>query len=253
MSDQLISLKCPYCGSNMQQDEKRNLLVCPACGSEHFLRDNVGSLVPSARENIHACPHCKRNDQVMKVSAIMISQVHKTEGITQVSEVRSDRKGRIYTTTRTVPTNSTQTSTLAQKLRMPDPPSNPYAKERNSIWRFFIYAAAVYSTLQFVATIIQLIIDPNYGGKSELWSSFFTVIILIAWSFFLFDQHKKKRKLLQDYDDQLNSILLPRWERAKNRWNNAYYCSRDDLIFVSGEEASVSMNEFSNWIIDSTP
>jgi len=253
MSDQLISLKCPYCGSNMQIDEKRNLLVCPACGSEHLVKENIGSLVTPVRENVNACPVCKRNDQVMKVSAIMSTQIHETKGITHVSDVRSDRKGRINTTTRAVPIHTTQISTLAQKLRMPNPPLNPYAKGNTSIWSFLVYALTVFSIAQFLADIFQLIIDPDYAGNSNLWINLMTVIILVALSYFLYGLHKEQRGLLQTYDKHLNHILLPRWERAKKRWNNAYYCARDDIVFVHGESTYVNSDQFSKWLIDTTP
>jgi len=253
MSDQLISLKCPYCGSNMQIDEKRNLLVCPACGSEHLVKENVGSLVPPARENVNACPKCMRNDQVMKVTAIISSQVHETKGTTRVSDVRSDRKGRIYTTTRSVPIRTTEESTLAQKLRMPDRPSTSYKTGNSSFWRFFIYFVAVYYVLKSIIGLIQYISDPSTGGENELWSMVLTGLVFSIWSIYLYVQHKKKKDNYRDYDDQLNISVLPKWERAKHRWDNAYYCARDDLVFINGESTSISADQFSKWLLDTTP
>ena len=153
MSDSFISLTCPYCGSNMQRDLKRNLLVCPACGSEHLIKDDAGSLTPPVRENVNTCPHCMRNDQVMKVSAILGSQVHQTDGTMQVSDVSSDYKGRVYTTTRTVPTHAIQMSDLAHKLRMPDLPTNPYVSGCRSNFRFIVYIAAA----SFIAQSLSMV------------------------------------------------------------------------------------------------
>lgn len=33
---------------------------------------------------------------------------------------------------------------------------------------------------------------------------------------------------------------LPRWERALEKWNQLYYCTRDDVVFVAGKRAAPS-------------
>ncbi len=251
MSDPFISLTCPYCGSIMQKDLMRNLLVCPACGSEHLIKENVGSLTPPARENVNTCPRCMRNDQVMKVSAILSSQVHQTEGTTQVSDVSSDFNGRVYTTTRTVPTHATQMSILAQKLRMPDLPTNPHVSGCRSNLRFIIYIA----TISFIGQSLSMVNSARpqpYSGPEYVffWGG---SIALIFLSIHLFTQHKRMRKNFEAFDQQLKTIIIPKWERAQKRWNNAYYCSRDDLVFINDEKSSVDADQFSTWLIQTTP
>jgi len=259
MSDPFISLTCPYCGSNMQRDLKRNLLVCPACGSEHLIKDDAGSLTPPVRENVNTCPHCMRNDQVMKVSAILSSQVHQTEGTTQVSDVSSDYKGRVYTTTRTVPTHAIQMSDLAHKLRMPDPPSNPYVTGCSSNWRYVVYLVTGF--LIFYSIFARQIIPNNHPKGSVSYNTlnqtyallFLAAFLLVLLSFYLHNKYKAIRQNRENYDEQLKTVILPKWGRAQKRWNNAYYCGRDDLVFINNEESSVDADHFSEWLIETTP
>lgn len=251
MSDPFISLTCPYCGSKMQKDLKRNLLVCPACGSEHLIKENVGSLTPPARENVNTCPRCMRNDQVMKVSAILSSQVHQTEGTTQVSDVSSDYKGRVYSTTRTVPTHATQMSELARKLSMPDLPTNPYVSGCLSYLRFIVYLVAaffIFAAIVFLTTPYEF----NYTGQFivEIGGP---ALVFTALSIYLHKRQVSIRKKKNDFENELRNMIIPKWERAQKRWNNAYYCSRDDLVFINDENASVDADQFSTWLIQTAP
>lgn len=42
---------------------------------------------------------------------------------------------------------------------------------------------------------------------------------------------------------------LPRWERAREKWNQLYYCTRDDVVFVAGKRAAPSV-EMLNYLYE---
>jgi hypothetical protein len=44
-----------------------------------------------------------------------------------------------------------------------------------------------------------------------------------------------------------NAYEVSRWERALEKWNNLYYCSRDDVVFLPGQRA-VPSAEMLNYI-----
>ena len=47
----------------------------------------------------------------------------------------------------------------------------------------------------------------------------------------------KKAYLLNNWQDE-NASLESKWENATERWNQLYYCHRDDVIFIPGEGTS---------------
>jgi membrane protein DedA with SNARE-associated domain len=47
----------------------------------------------------------------------------------------------------------------------------------------------------------------------------------------------KSKKSVYDNED------LPRWQRAIERWNQLYYCMRDETIFIPAENKAVKAND----------
>jgi len=193
----------------MKKDEKRNLLVCPACGSEHMIKENVGSLISPTREDVHSCPRCMRNDQVMKITSIIGSQLQQTNGTTQVSAVESDYRGRVYSTMHTVPIQATQTSRLAQQLRIPDPPINPYTSQE------FKFQNVILAWI--TAFLVSLLFFALVGWPPISWrlAMLGTTVVIIVVSVMRYFRIKSSNKKFQEYENILRQSILPRWERAQ--------------------------------------
>ena len=253
MPDPFISLICPYCGSNLQRDEKRNLLVCPACGSEHLIKENVGSLTPPPRENINTCPRCMRNDQVMKVSAILGIQVQESKGTASVPTLQTDYKGRIYSSTQTIYSHATQMSNLVQRLRMPDLPPEPNVSGCLTFVEWLVYIITAGIAFLFLMALFSLANSSSPVPIPCMVSIIILFIIFIVLSNFLNRRNKKIRHDLQIEMNRYKNEILPKWKRAQERWNKAYYCGRDDLVFMIDEETAVDAERFSTWLIETTP
>jgi hypothetical protein len=102
-------------------------VVCEYCGSE-FLFDPQTNQVKL--EGYAACPRCRRNDRVEKISSIQASQIQQISGST--IQQQSYMKGRRELTRDVaVPYNATQSTVLAQKFiepvwqTMPAAPAEP--------------------------------------------------------------------------------------------------------------------------------
>jgi hypothetical protein len=54
------------------------------------------------------------------------------------------------------------------------------------------------------------------------------------------DSHKKRV-------EQVQQVEIPRWEKAMARWNQLYYCFRDDSVFITSEK-SVPISQMMEYI-----
>jgi len=43
---------------------------------------------------------------------------------------------------------------------------------------------------------------------------------------------------------------LPRWQRAKERWEQLYYCMRDETIFIPAENKAIRVNDMEKYLYD---
>ena len=259
MSDAFISLECPYCGSNLQLDRERNILVCPACGSEHIFKQPQDSSFPPLIERVNQCPICKRNDQVNKVSAIIGSHVQETNGTMEQTVYNTDSKGNVYTRAKTVPIHATQTTRLAEKLMPPPKPVND--KKPGCAWGLrwvvlFYACAGILAGILSIISIIRFLFNHQYNyNEPPLIMGFVYGIIgflLLRWFNSLKKKHAIALENYNDYEQELQDIIIPRWQRSMARWNNAYYCMRDDIVFIKEENSYIEADRFREWLDETT-
>jgi hypothetical protein len=43
---------------------------------------------------------------------------------------------------------------------------------------------------------------------------------------------------------------LPRWQRATDRWNQLYYCARDETVFIPGENKAIPADNMKDYLFD---
>jgi hypothetical protein len=50
--------------------------------------------------------------------------------------------------------------------------------------------------------------------------------------------------------DQYERDDLPRWESAMRRWNELYFCLRDETVFLLGEEKIIRLDDLEKYLVD---
>jgi hypothetical protein len=54
----------------------------------------------------------------------------------------------------------------------------------------------------------------------------------------------KSKKVMYDQDE------LPRWQRAQERWQQLYYCLRDDTVFIPAENRAIHAADMEKYLYD---
>ena len=57
----------------------------------------------------------------------------------------------------------------------------------------------------------------------------------------------KKAYLLNNWQDE-NASQQTKWENATERWNQLYYCHRDDVVFIPGEGTSSPVDDIKAYL-----
>lgn len=208
------------------------------------------------------CPICEKSDQIQKVSSIYASGSSRTIGISRTSGVsnitgdqthyNSDRKhvgnsdvaGIAHSTSKTSIQSLEQTS-LAKTLAPPLEPIKPQ-KPLIGIFdgvdklKFFVSLVGGIIPGLFLADFIFFQIYINDFVNSVLMLG---VITFFAW---LTNKYFKKfvrgnnpyvsveKRKNEEYKNQVRrfEINYAVWEAKHIQWKKAYYCHRDDVVFL---------------------
>ena len=166
------------------------------------------------------CPKCHEIDKVTKVSAIVARETTTTSGTTRTYVPTKDSgywDSAAY--------SETHTSNLAKSLL---PPKKPQIS--TSSLAGFLIAGLV---------LICLGSSTNLGkGVSPLGYAviFFALFLMVLGLL----SYNGKAKEIRD--------MLPRWEKAMERWNQLYYCGRDETIFNPYDGTSTSIENLEKYL-----
>ena len=274
----LISLLCPSCGGKLQVSPKASTMTCQHCGNEHLVKHEAGAITLEAYAR---CPQCGRNDKSEKVTAVIASQSQEISGLEQKNEVVVDPQGRQQMISRSVPFTRKQISLLGQQLA---PPEQPIIEPGLHSWGFqpIRTATSTWGILVILGGVALVIISLAIG-LLMLWGiimlfnsemnlnqdtvvygllglfggiiSFLGGIGSIVLGIFLVRRSAKKKRLqLEEYQRQVQEELdrseriQSVWKSAMNRWNQLYYCGRDDCVFIPGENSSAPLSNIKEYL-----
>jgi predicted RNA-binding Zn-ribbon protein involved in translation (DUF1610 family) len=271
----LISLLCPSCGGKLQVSPNATSLTCQHCGNEHMVKHEPGGVTLEAYAR---CPQCGRNDKSEKVTAVIGSQSQEISGLEQKNEVFIDGQGRQQVFTHSVPFTRKQISILGQRLTPPaEPQFGPVLQAQgiNSVNK----PSSTGGILAITGGAILLIVSACslLGGISIFVSSsdaqatdaammaivglavsiltFLVGAAAIALGIFLVVRSgKKKHAQMAEFQRKAQEELMERqriqsaWESALKRWNQLYYCGRDDCVFIPGENTSASLSDLKEYL-----
>jgi hypothetical protein len=205
------------------------------------------------------CPECKQTDQIQKVTSIY--GLNTKEWYESRSTTDSDGSTRTYQERHEAHT------TLGLKL---EPPQKPDSPGHPGLWYGIggFIALILLSTLCPVVLIPVFFVIPMFAAAPPIQSisdiPFWMVIIVviglvlvvvgvavIVWLGLLikrrFDRdmnNYRDKKAIYDRDD------LPRWQRARDRWDQLYYCMRDETVFIPTENKAIKVDDMEKYLYD---
>ncbi len=224
---------CSQCGTKLPQDAK----FCYKCGNpimQIMKYDKPKSLPSSVRTETVSptkaaqslrCPQCGKDDKMQKVSTIVASQTREISGGSWQTEVYVDKKGKKQSEDHYTPYSGTEMSVLAQRLSAPGKPdagSNALA----------VMGAVTLLGISGLCGCIGLFAssDKNSGSIVPILIAIVCGLIgIVIWV--------SSNNSHQERVEQVQRVEIPRWEKAMVRWNQLYYCFRDDRVFIPSEKA----------------
>lgn len=202
--------------------------VCPQCGRVRKIEKPIKVDVSVAEKlSGSECPICHKDDKVAKVTAIVQRDTNRLNGSVPVSSTHLDSDGKLRSSTDWSNFSAIQISDLAQQLSPPDKPTHGCLSIWNA-WGFKPFAV-------FLVLVSLLFCVGSVGGnetdRSGIGISAF--FLAIAVGFWFLGVWWKKR------GDASLKPQMDKWNHAMGRWFTLYYCSRDDCVFIPGEDRSV--------------
>jgi len=269
----LISLICPSCGGKLQVSPNATSLTCQHCGNEHLVKHEAGAITLEAYAR---CPQCGRNDKSEKVSAVIASQSQEITGTEQKNEVVVDGQGRQRLVTNSVPFTRRQVSILGQRLAPPEEPqfgpgsqSRGFIPDRAGSPAGGIRAIVIGVVLLVVSACIVLAGILGFSSSGQQAEDTTTIVIVGLISIFLIlvgaavialgiylimRSVQNKRAQLAEYQRKVQEEIGERQriqsarQRAMERWNQMYYCGRDDCVFIPGENTSAPISKMQEYL-----
>jgi hypothetical protein len=209
------------------------------------------------------CPICHLMDRTLKVSSIVTGQTHQIHGSSYESSTYVDKDGKTRTSYYTAPYNATQTSVLAQQLRPPKEPEVPQPISRSSLiiswWGIILLTSLVTSPcwgMCLLVGISELFGNLTLNGNDVTLMPARIIFLLgiavgLIIAFFVVRAiFKSIDRTVEKRQREIAEIQaeIPRWEHAMQRWNQLYYCERDDLIFIPSEKTWASREQMMDYI-----
>lgn len=183
-------------------------LSCPNCASRLRVVPESASLV---------CPSCG-NEYLVR---------HDAGGVLLESYARCPRCGR-NDQVRIVSAMVREQTALASQLTSPEEPDTG---RRPNIG--IVTVTLFVSTLIFAYLFVVLL--STTSKTNNLGFAFVIPLLMSIFFGFLFGVERRSARALALRQQELRA----RWERAMARWQELYYCARDDRVFIPGEHQAV--------------
>jgi DNA-directed RNA polymerase subunit M/transcription elongation factor TFIIS len=249
-------LYCGQCGTSNPDTNK----FCGKCGSVLIppaeSQEESGNSDQPKTAKPNACPKCLNNDQIQKLSTIVSAGTLTSSGVATTSgetKLAGDQRhyvqqvgyvgsstisGNAYSKSSTE-INVTEQTALVKKLSLSPIPQEPVL-QKIGISKWFVWIFLI------VGSIIWTILAEHADFLSPIDNIYEVVIVIVVMFFFgrflsrtldrtLFEPQRIKASKQYSLDKSTYDAEFSAWKAAKERWNKMYYCHRDDVIFIPGE------------------
>lgn len=159
------------------------------------------------------CPKCGHDDQVQKVSSVITSQTWTGR----------DSDGDIMT----------RISELGKTLKASEP-----KEPRGYKTVLMLYICLIVPVFACAFAIPSP--DRDIVGT--------IILMAIIFAFSIYLCFRAYRYWQADVKQGGHQTKLDDWARANSRWNNLYYCARDESIFVPGDETYSSLSQIRDYL-----
>lgn len=204
------------------------------------------------------CPKCKLIDQVQKVSSLygLNTKIwYETSTMTQDGhDYHSEDKHESHTE-------------LGLKLKPPEKPGSPV---NPGIW----YGIGVGLVLLILLGLLPVLITPVLILAGVLADSqvkipeiagqpgwrvlavvgiILLVLVLVALVVGGILVKRRYNRSLAGYKQKKNQYDqedLPRWESSMKRWDQLYFCLRDETVFLPGEDKMIRLEDMNKYLVD---
>ena len=212
------------------------------------------------------CPTCKQIDQIQKVTSLYASNTKEWKE----TSTGIDSWGNTVTTEHLRQAHTQ----LGLKLKPPDEPGSP---THPGLWYgigtlIVVILCSILCPVSFsILGVIVPVLGGLVGGATLLpdiagipaWAATtialglpilcFSIlaVLLTVWlgtktkARFDLDMKSYRMKKADFERDE-----LPRWERAKARWEQLHYCLRDETLFIPGENRGIPVDEMEKHLYD---
>jgi hypothetical protein len=205
---------------------------------------------------------------VEKVTAILKSQSHNSQGITYQTQTTMVRIGNsIIPVNKQVetPVYSSQTSELAKNLTPPPQPVNntidnsKYIKNKTTTLGIITIILALISLCCMVAFIGAATSGDSDGSIFLLVFSILSFLLFTGLTIYILTvarsaenkrnlESKAIAQMQQNRENATYNEALIRWNNAMENWKKLYYCGRDDCVFLPGKNTSAPIYEMKTYI-----
>jgi len=217
-----------------------------------------------ASNPIPPCPRCKQTDQIQKVTRVYDANTEEWSE----EELGMDVFGHIED--RHVKHEAH--TKLGLKLKPPEEPTPP---SHPGIWYGIgiLIAIIVISGLCPVVVVpLAIVIPIVLSNSSSLPGVFrgqngttFAVVIgvailiggliilgLLVWiGYMIKNRFDRDMVIYRDKKETYERDQLGPYQRAKERWEQLYYCKRDDIVFIPAENKAVPIEDLEEYLHDS--
>ncbi len=211
------------------------------------------------------CPTCKQSDQAQKVTSLYASNTKEWKE----TSTGIDSWGNTVTTEHLKKAHTT----LGIKLKLPDEPSGP---THPGLWYglgifvLFVFglilcpiALVPLSFIIPLGTFASAFVAEGSGVSAWLVSALVIglpslCILGLGLGLVIWGGTKARRRFDRDMTTYRGkkSVFerdeLPRWQRAKSRWEQLFYCMRDETLFIPTENKPVKADDMEKYLYDPT-
>jgi hypothetical protein len=248
----MIMPQCPGCSASYEDTFK----FCPHCGRSKPEAPTIQVRFQEERA-FNACPVCNRIDQVQKLSSIYAAQTQQTSSssttlgsadISAQSDYRNSQRSHIGSGNMTGTMSSIHETTvsalgrtdLAKRLAPPKEVSKPHLKE----YKFTGWVDNVIPLLGSLAALTGAVMVGYELGFLLGVVAFFVilfmwVVLMRAIESLIYSGRRRAAKREFEGMQEYYRHELERQEKARTRWSKMYYCYRDDVVFMPGEQDGV--------------